>query len=752
MKILILSLFLLLGVQTTFSRTDDADAVEQMLDRVGGNGTGKRFVLKIDRRLQKDDAEMFTISARHGKPCITGSNVSALCVGVNWYLNHYAHVNISWNQLTAEMRDVDLPLPKHAETHRCDTPMRYYLNYCTFGYSMTTWTWERWQKEIDWMALHGINMPLQLIGLETVWRNLLMLDYGYAEDDAEEFVPGPAFTAWWGMNNLEGWGGDGDDASRGVHDDAWYERQTRLARLICERERELGMQPVLPGFSGMVPSNFEQKTGLSTEKANLWCQFQRPAILDPTSTEFASVARNYYKRLEEVMGTSLFYSMDPFHEGGTISSGRYAEGYEAVFRAMNENCGERSQWVIQQWQWAPYQATSLTSVPSGRLVVLDLFSDGRPQFDHYNGYAPQQAVYCTIPNFGGRTGFMGRLPKMASNFFEYKRKYSSIRGIGAAPEAIESVPVVYDLLFELPWLDSAPDVGKWIEQYALCRYGKYNEAARNAWRTILNTAMNETTSLQGPHEAVMCGRPSLNVEKVSSWGGSHIFYDKELFRSAAYQLLSAAREIGTQGSIGAKNMSYDLTDIVRQVLSDHSKTLLAEIKDAYNSGQTELFNQKADRFLELILDTDRLLGTNQMFRLGNWTETARKAAEEIEGATTATADWLELANARTLITTWGDEKQSEKGGLRDYSYRQWQGLLRDFYYPRWYYYFKGRQGMLSEPAKGWFYSEWNWSHEMQGEWADTQRSTKKKTVRTYYSATPEGDTEAIARELLSKYF
>ncbi len=29
---------------------------------------------------------------------------------------------------------------------------------------MPYWDWERWEKEIDWMAVHGINMPLALVG------------------------------------------------------------------------------------------------------------------------------------------------------------------------------------------------------------------------------------------------------------------------------------------------------------------------------------------------------------------------------------------------------------------------------------------------------------------------------------------------------------------------------------------------------------------------------------------------------------
>ena len=29
---------------------------------------------------------------------------------------------------------------------------------------MTWWSWERWEAEIDWMALHGINLPMAFTG------------------------------------------------------------------------------------------------------------------------------------------------------------------------------------------------------------------------------------------------------------------------------------------------------------------------------------------------------------------------------------------------------------------------------------------------------------------------------------------------------------------------------------------------------------------------------------------------------------
>ena len=32
------------------------------------------------------------------------------------------------------------------------------------SYSMAFWNWTRWEQELDWMALHGINLPLAFTG------------------------------------------------------------------------------------------------------------------------------------------------------------------------------------------------------------------------------------------------------------------------------------------------------------------------------------------------------------------------------------------------------------------------------------------------------------------------------------------------------------------------------------------------------------------------------------------------------------
>ena len=775
-------------VYTVTRIEENPEAVVALIKRIGGADVADKFKFVLDPDLNTNK-ESFMLGSEDGKILIKGTTISAITTGIGWYLNNVAHINIAWNSLNERTAGAayvnlpaDLPLPA-AETHTTDAKYRYYLNYCTFGYSMTTWTWERWQKEIDWMALHGVNMPLQIIGLEEVWRKFLTLKdgegnskYNYSDEEAKAFVAGPAFTAWWGMNNLEGWGGTGADGWGGVQDDAWYARQQELATRILTLERALGMEPVLPGFSGMVPSNFTDKTGITTDdNGGAWNSFTRPHIIDPKNARFAGIASDYYACLTEVMGTSQYYSMDPFHEGGSYN-GNYGDAYRAIYDAMNI-AKPNSQWVIQQWQWwdteRKKQAASLDAVPEGKLIVLDLFSDGMPQFGAYRGYDPQHAVFCAIPNFGGRSGLMGRLQNVTDNYFKFKGEHTTIKGIGAAPEAIEQTPITYDLVFQLPWMDSKPNVAEWVANYAVIRYGQDNAIVKEAWDLLRQGPLNYgADGIQGPIEDVWAARPNLDGNPSSSWGttlstiinnegltSGDIYTParRQMLADAVYKLLSQEQALGlAEGSIYESNYLYDLVEFGSAVMADYAHDLLLGIGEARSAGDNALYETRRDAFLQLILDMDDFKGTNLNFRLGKWTEEARAAAEEVEGwETKNTADWYEFNNARTLITTWGDRAQNGNGnwndGLKDYSYRSWQGLLKDYYYPRWAYYFEHD---CTHPDN-YFFFEWNWAHGMTHEVGDVQKSTTRLTEGdagySYTREPEEKNTVSLAQGLLDDY-
>ena len=754
---------------------DNPAAVVALVDRIGGTGTADRFKFVLDPSLDSGQ-EVFVIGAEEGKILIKGSTLSAITTGIGWYLNHHAHINIAWNSLNEKTvtgeayADLsNLPLPTTTETRTSDAKYRYYLNTCTFGYSMTSWTWKRWQQEIDWMALHGINMPLQLVGLEEVWRSFLTMEdaqgkrkYGYDDTAAKAFVAGPAFIAWWAMNNLEGWGGTAAGTKSngtwvgagGVQDDAWYVRQKNLAKQITDRQRELGMQPVLPGWSGMVPTNFASKSGYATRgNGGNWAgDFVRPLLLSVSNGNYAEIAADYYKCLKEVMGESRYYSMDPFHEGGGAGT---MEDYEALYAAM-EAAKAGSQWVIQQWQWSATQRYSLTAVPAGRLIVLDLFSDGSPAFDSYSGYAPQEAVFCAIPNFGGRSGLMGRLNNVADNYFKFKDKYSSIKGIGTAPEAIEQTPVTYDLIYQLPWMGTKPDVKAWVAQYATARYGRDNAVVKEAWELLRQGPLNYgADGIQGPVEDVWAARPNLNANPASTWGktlnhagGTYTKARRQMLIDAVYKLLSQEEALGLrEGSIYESNYLYDLVEFGGAVMADYAYDLLLGIRDAKNAGNTALYEVRRDAFLALIEDVDAFKGTNLNFRLGKWTQEARDAAAEVEGATTATPDWYEYNNARTIVSTWSHPNTN----LNDYSYRSWQGLMKDLYLPRWKHFFDNG---CATAQYGYF--EWNWAHGKEHYVGQTAVSNVALTAGQQghtgsYTREPEGNTIEEATKLLGKY-
>lgn len=699
-------------------RVENPEVLRSFLNRIGSDGAANRFVTVVDDALSTNGKETFTISASNGKPCISGSSVLAVTTGINWYLNHTAHVNLAWNNLQTDLSSVSLPLPAGEETHTSTADYRYYLNYCTFSYSMAFWTQERWQQEIDWMALHGINMPLALVGLDVVWKKTLEKLGGYSEDEINDFIAGPGFQAWWAMNNLEGWGGPNKAW--------WYERQEQLCRFILGRMRELGMSPVLPGYSGMVPSNISSKKGWNVSDPGRWCYFQRPAFLLPTDDNFPKMAELYYESLNEVMGTSAYYSMDPFHEGGNTGGVNLSAAFKSIENEMVK-ANASSKWVMQSWNENP-RSEALSSITKGRLIILDLFSDGQPKWQ--SGYNGHEIVYCMLHNFGGRVGLHGRLENTVKGYYEALAAYpSTLKGVGATPEGIETNPMLYDALFELPWQKN-DDISGWLDNYSTARYGTSSTHAKAAWQELAASVYACKTSQQGTSEPVICARPALEVNSVSTWSTSQIYYDPLHVVRAAADMLAASEEISADDNA---NFKYDLVDITRQAVTDRANSLLKQINAAYKQTDKTEFNRLKDMYLELILDQDKLLATCPEFTLGRWTQMARQVTEEV-AAPAADKEWMEW-NARTLITVWGGETNANYGGLHDYSNREWSGLLKDYYYPRWEKYFECLNSNQSAP---------DWFKQYEEPWT--------RAFDTQYSAEAVGNSIGVAKEVFAKYF
>lgn len=709
-------LFVLVPLPPCLANAPSAEetALRSFVDRVCGDGVSERIFIGTDSSLGDGGHDVFVISSRDGKPSVVGSGVSAATAGLGWYLNHYVHVNISWNGLTADLRDTVLPLPEIPERRECRAEWRYYLNYCTYSYTCAFWTEERWMKEVDWMALHGINMPLMALGTDVVWRNVLR-DLGCDETEISSFIAGPGFQAWWMMGNIEGWGGPLPQG--------WYDRQERLCRRVLARMRSLGMEPVLPGYCGMLPRSFIGKPGYDASDTGLWAAFPRPAFLQPSSDKFASVADLYYEEQAKIMGNSRFYSMDPFHEGGSVEDTDIPEAYRTILARLRRHNPD-AVWVLQGWNENP-RREALEALKHGDCIVLDLFSEARPRWR--DGYCGHDMIWCMLHNFGGRTGMHGRLSKVMDGWFDAVEAFpETMVGIGATPEGIGTNPVLYDALFELPWMDRSECSG-WLDRYVLARYGTSDKSLTRAWHKIAASALACPTGQEGTSEPIVCARPGWGLKSVSRWSTAEIYYDVRELRDAAGLFLDAR-----PGCSDNANYRHDLIDLVRQTLTDSTLFLLRNVETAYRSGNMTAFRSGYESFLGMIKDIDALLSTEPFFHVNGWIESARNVCDEMAAATDADRDWMEW-NARTLITVWGDRLSARR--LHDYSNREWGGMLSSFYLPRWKLFFDAvERGDELPDEDGWY--------EIENEWTSN---------RKLYPVSSENALDCAER-LFEKYF
>lgn len=661
-----------------------ATPIEGLLERID-KGASRKIMTETVR----SDRDFFEITSKNGNPLIRGNNYVSIASGINWYLKYSVGVHLTWNSMHASL-PATLPLVQGVERHTTDIKHRYYLNYCTLSYSMAFWDWKRWEQELDWMALHGINLCLDIVGTDVVWRNVL-LKLGYTKDEANEFVAGPAFQAWWLMNNLEGWGGPNSDN--------WYQQRERLQKQIMKRMKELGINVCLPGYSGMVPHDAKERLGLDVADPGKWNDYKRPAFLQPTSKRFAEIASIYYKEQQRLYGKADFYSMDPFHEGGNAGGVDLRKAGEAIMGAMKA-VNPNAVWVVQAWGACPYPSM-IKHLKNGDMLVLDLYSENRPQWGNSEstwyrkeGFNGHDWAFCMLLNFGGNVGMFGKLQHVVDEY--YKARCSSfkstMKGVGLTMEGIENNPVMYELLSELPWRDAKFSWKEWLHDYVEARYGNINNAkVHDAWLLLARSVYGAGAKIveQGCHESVLCARPALDVYQVSSWSEMEEFYNPDDVIRAARLMVEASHEVKAND-----NFRYDLVDVTRQAIAEQARYVYDEIVAAYKAKDRKMFDYTTKRFLDILLQQDRLLSSMPDFMVGGWIRSARNLGQNEQERNHY--EW----NARVQITTWGNRSAAESGGLREYAHKEWNGVLADFYYPRWKAYFEALAATLDgKPMK-----------------------------------------------------
>ena len=396
----------------------------------------------------------------------------------------------------------------------------------------------------------------------------------------------------------------------------------------------------------------------------------------------------------------------------------------AIFDGMNRT-DPQAVWVLQGWPfffardfWSqPRIEAVLGPVPDERMLVLDLYCERVPVWSRTRAFCGKPWAWCNIQNFGDRVWLGGALDLINRDLFAARRNPQAGRlcGLGFVNEGLDHNPVVFDLMFELAWRDQPVAVGDWLADFQRRAYGRANPDAGKAWQ-----AMHETV-FQAAHDnnAAYTAAPSL-----SELAGAP--YSNERLAQAWKHLLAAADELKE-----ADPFRFDLVNVTRQVLGNYSAELHYQVLDAFRKKDRKALQESSQQMLTLIRELDELLATRQEFLLGTWLEDARHW-----GDTRAARDRLEW-NARRVLTLWGNTTV-----LRDYSCRQWSGLLNGFYLKRWELFHRHLDSALAagKPFDPKAFAADLFAFE-QG-WSDLHDRPARR---------PHGDSIRVSRRLWAKY-
>lgn len=700
--------------------TLDKKAAYALLKRVVGEKAGH---FKVEYIAQENGQDVFELEQKGKQIVLRGNNGVSVASALNHYLNEYAHCQYGWNASHLELPD---PLPQVKQKVRKVTPYvyRHYFNYCTFSYTAAWWDWERWQREIDYMALHGINMPLAMTGQNAVWDRVYR-SMGFTDEDMDRFFTGPGYFMWFWAGNIDGW--------CGPLPRSWMESHEDLQKKILARERELGMTPILPAFTGHVPPSFKEHfPEARLRRVNWEGRFDDTYLLEADDPLFQTIGNRFMEEQIRTFGTDHLYGADTFNEMFPPSDdSTYLDGIsKAVYHSMAAVDPEAI-WVMQGWLfhdkrdfWKPAQMKAyLGAVPDEHLIVLDLWGEEFPIWDRTEAFYGKPWIWCMLHNFGGRNMLFGNTVKLAQEPARVLADPAKgqLLGLGAVPEGIEQNPVVYSLLFSQIWRNTAVNLDEWFETYLKSRYGCQDKDVTKAWDILRKTVY----AGEGNYESAITARPTF--EKHNNWAYTDIPYDPAEVLKAWKYLLQAADRLGENPCY-----RYDLILVGKQVLANYATVIQQKFGEDYQTKDIPAFTRNSREFMELIDDMDELMGTHEAFLLGKWLEDAKSWGQ------TASEKQLYEKNARDQITLWG----GKDAVLHDYASKQWAGLFKGFYKGRWQLFIDEVYDCLKTGRKYDHATSDDRVRSWEWEWVNAQEK---------YPATPQGDPVIVSQRIFNKY-
>ena len=685
-----LTLSLTIHAQTILSKNEckigEAEA-KDIIDRF----TGGKLKVEVQLCLPKDanGHDSYTYFVKGKTLHIKASNGVAACRGFYDYVKEKGAGIASWSGNRFE-----LPADLSVEARTVTSPYRdhQYFNVVTYGYTAPFWDEERWDRELDWMALHGIDMPLLLIAQEQVYREVF-LDMGLSNEEIDAWEVGPAHLPWMRMGNLSGNSFDGPLGAE------WNERQVQLCRHVIGRMRRLGMKPICPAFGGFVPKDFVKHYDGTLDYTG-WDWVPRDTRnyrLNPGSKAFAEVGTRFIRKWEEKFGKCQYYLSDSFNEMEIPQDKALMTSYgDAIYKSIHD-ANPNAVWTMQGWtigfqrnSWGNGIFEALVkNVPDDKFLLLDMATDynrtwwqSTYNWDHYDGFYGKSWVWSVIPNMGGKTAFTGVIDYYANGRLDALRSSNrgNLTGYGIAAEGVENNEMIYELITDGGWASATDsiDVITWLRNYAICRYGDFTQQDAHyyaALRASVYASFRDHPQFGWQVRNNIIGRGSVQLNDFFYNTVDKLFANPALLKSRI-ERMKFGKSSKKDKSIAAHTLYMaDLIEAAALYVSGKIEVVNSNIRRAVEANDKMLANDLLKALTSLMLRLDRSLSMHPLYNLEAWEAQAMKIASSKEGKR------RNAVNARRIVSVWyGDHKKDEP--VNDYACRIWAGLIRDYYLPR----------------------------------------------------------------------
>ena len=710
--------------QTTYDV--NTEAIYSLIERVAP-GHSSDFI--IETLPSNEMTETFELESKNNKIILRGNSTLAITKAFNYYLNNYCYTSVSWYE--AEPIDMPniFPLVPEKIKRECRFEKRFFLNYCTFGYTMVWWQWEDWERFIDWMALNGINMPLAITGQEYIWQQVWR-KFGMTDEQIRSFFTGPAHLPWHRMGNIDGW--------LGPLPQSFIDQQYELQKKILERERSFGMTPVLPAFAGHIPKAITDKYSnvKLTNMGSYSVGDQYDAyFIDPMEPLFLQIQKEFISEQIKHFGTDHYYGTDPFNEMDPPSwePDYLASVSRAIYKGMAE-VDSQAVWVQMGWtfyydrkHWTnPRLEAMIKAVPKNKMMLLDYFCEKTEVWRLTDGFFNTPYIWCYLGNFGGGTQMAAPLKKV-SQLLTTTEKDDNRRqmvGIGSTLEGFGVNRFMFEWLFDYAWDTTAANASEWITNYAQTCTGHLDPVAEDAWCRLVNLTFNQQVSGIGLGNTMEM-RPRFE-------GNAHYTRRGEVYNYRELADIFAEMLLADPATLSNPRYQYDLVMVCRQVLVNLTLPVRNKVFEAYKAKDIKMFDKYASLFLNITSDVDKIVSTRNEFSFDDWI----LASHKFQSAD-APASYFEK-NAKVLVTTWG-----QKGNyLIDYAAKDLSGLIDSYYKKRWEIFFDSVRTCILDSTE--FNQEKFDKDITEYEWAFCETPYKIKEKTNY-------NTSKLAKELYTKY-